>query len=143
MATKGGDELKRMMLDNAEKINRIMVRIKETVRSRDNGPSQEKAWRDACRDLHEKYDDLAFPYDLRTVEAGLVAGDTNIVDAVLCFLEIRPYYFRSGYFFSWFLRRMKRAKLTKESRARYEAVLARQREWELLKMRRKDDKEGT
>jgi hypothetical protein len=58
------------------------------------------------------------------------------MEAAVCFLEVRPYFFRSGYMFKDILRKCKRAPLSREQSARLEAVMAGLAEWR----RRKNSK---
>jgi hypothetical protein len=77
-------------------------------------------------DFHARYDLLAFPggYASREVRARILNGDFAAIEAAICFLEVRPYFFRSGYMFKDLLRALKRAPLTQEERM---AVLLRWR----------------
>ena len=52
-----------------------------------------------------------------------MAGDPESMEAAICFLELRPYFFRSGYMFESILRRAKRAPLSQEQVARLQHVI--------------------
>jgi hypothetical protein len=60
------------------------------------------------------------------------------MEAALCFLEVRPYFFRSGYMFKDILRKSRWAPLSPEQAARHGAIVAGLAEWR----RRKASKEG-
>ncbi|MDP1270927.1 hypothetical protein, partial [Klebsiella pneumoniae] len=53
----------------------------------------------------------------------LLEGDLVTIEAALCFLECRPYFFRSGYMFKDILRKAKKAPLSSEQRERLEHVV--------------------
>jgi hypothetical protein len=59
----------------------------------------------------------------------LANGDELAMEAAVCFLELRPYFFRSGYLFQSLLRKTRRAPLTESQRLRYDAVVRRQELW--------------
>lgn len=52
----------------------------------------------------------------------LIEGDLETMEAAICFLEVRPYFFRSGYMFDGLLRKVKHAPLSLEQRARLQVV---------------------
>jgi len=122
-------DIKALMLRNAEEVNRLNALIHETVRHRDKGPKQRAEWERACREFHERYDELAFPGTYSAALEKLAAGNPEIHEPVLCFLECRPYFFRSGYMFNRLLRKMKRAPLSVDQKTRLDGVLRRAEEW--------------
>jgi len=55
------------------------------------------------------------------------------IEEAICFLEVRPYFIRSGYMFKDILRKCKRAQLSPAQAARLEVVKEKQDEWKRLK----------
>jgi hypothetical protein len=108
---------------NAEKINRLKVRIDEAFKHRDTNDHKRREWEAACADFHAQYDALTFPGGLSGAYERIVSGDAQSVEAALCFLECRPYFFRSGYMFKDILRKVKHAPLKGDQYVRFEAVL--------------------
>ncbi len=108
---------------NAARINQLKERIDETVKHRDKSEEQRKEWQEACAEFHAQYNSLAFPGGLEGAYDRIVAGEPDAVEAALCFLECRPYFFRSGYMFKDVLRKTKRAPLNPTQQARLDAVL--------------------
>jgi DNA repair exonuclease SbcCD ATPase subunit len=92
---------------NAEEISRLHSRIKETLRRRAQSDSARQQWKEACAEFHARYDLLAFPGGLNeeTFFDQLGKSDPVITEWALCFLELRPYFFRSGYVWQKLLRR--------------------------------------
>jgi hypothetical protein len=123
------DALKRSMLQNAREITRLQCRIHETFKLREKDGASYKAWEAACWEAHSKYNKLAFPGGSEGAVERILNGDSDSIEAALCFLELRPYFFRSGYMYQIFLRKMKRAALTQNQSERFKAVLARVEEW--------------
>jgi hypothetical protein len=56
--------------------------------------------------------------------ARVASGDSEAIEAALCFVEARPFFFRSGYMFKAFLQKLKRAKLNPSQSKRFGRVLS-------------------
>ena len=93
------------ILRNADSINRLRDKIQETFELRDKNEHSNKEWRKACSEFHEKYSDLAFPGGLDGAYERILHGDQKAMEAAICFVECRPYFFRSGYMFKDILRK--------------------------------------
>lgn len=111
------------IIENAKRINQLSQRISDTFKLRDKNKHKRREWQSACADFHSQYDALAFPGGLSGAYERIVAGDPTAVEAAICFLECRPYFFRSGYMFKDILRKAKRAPLKNDQEARLKAVL--------------------
>jgi hypothetical protein len=116
--------IKRLIEENAAEINRLKARIDETVRHRSRSKREHDEWSAACSEFHARYDNLAFPGGYDRSRLKIDEGDFEAIEAALCVLEVRPYFFRSGYMFKDLLRRTKRARLSPEQRARMDVILA-------------------
>jgi len=123
------EELKRLIVANAAEIVRLHARVHETERHRSDGTRARAEWTAACAEFHARYNDLAFPGGYHGASARIVAGDPTSVEAAICFLELRPYFFRSGYMYKELLRKIKRAPLSLEQEQRFQVVLERQALW--------------
>ena len=119
---RSSEEFKRQIRHNAQEIARLHARIRETYALR--ATHGNKPWEDACREMHARYDSLVFPggYDDDLLKR-LASGERNTVEAALCFLEVRPYFFRSGYLWKDLLRMAKRAPMNKQHAARLAAIV--------------------
>ncbi|MBO9715632.1 MAG: hypothetical protein J7507_02220 [Pseudoxanthomonas sp.] len=116
------DRLKGHMLSNAKEIERLRTRIGEAVKHRDKGPKEKVAWEAACREFHERYDALAFPGGYSDALVRVASGDAAAIEAALCFLELRPRFFRSGYIYKDIFRKIKRAQLSERQASRLAQV---------------------
>ncbi len=113
---------KSLIQRNAREIADLHRRVHESFRQRDGGPAERAAWTSACEDFHSRYEPLAFPGGTRSVRERLRACDTFAIEYALCFIEVRPYFFRSGYMYNDFLRVLKNCDLTELQRLRYDRV---------------------
>jgi len=115
--------IKELILSNAEEIRELLARIHETVRTRSSSPEGLSNWKLACHAFHSRYGELAFPGGYSGALERIAAGDPATIEAALCFLEVRPYFFRSGYMFKDILRKTKRVPLPSNQAARLAQVV--------------------
>lgn len=125
--------LKREILAGAKEVSRLHARIDETFKARGNSSRDKDAWSAACKEFHSRFNELAFPGGYQGAEVRIVAGNAETIEAALCFLELRPYFFRSGYMYQSLLRKMKRAAVTRDQAERLQVVLVRLNEWRMRK----------
>lgn len=122
----------------ADEINRLRaqtVAYCAPVRGRQRLSQHElrEVWLDySCR-----YDALAFPGGWACAERRLLAGDPECIEAAICFLEVRPYFYRSGYMFNDLVRKAKRAPLDPYQRERLDRLLERLAQWKLASLRKR------
>jgi hypothetical protein len=124
-----------LILANSEEVQRLRERINETFRLRGRSKEHRERWQTACREFNTRYDQLAFPGGYSTAKQKIAAGDLDAIEAALCFVEIRPYFFRSGYMFKELLPKLKRANLSSEQRERLARVLLAYQDWRETKRR--------
>jgi hypothetical protein len=127
-------DIKQAIVANSEAIRQLHGRIRQTFRHRDESLAKWQEWEEAARDFHATWNRLAFPGGYWTDATSnalqrIVAGDQQAMEAAICFLEIRPYFFRSGYIFKDILRKAKKAPLSEEQSARLKIVLDNVEEW--------------
>jgi len=125
------DRIKSEFLENAAEISRLNSRIDETFKERDKSDEKRKEWSDACRAFHLRYRELAFPGGERDAGERILAGDEDAMEAALCFVELRPYFFRSGYMYQDFMRKLNRAPLTEPQATRFAIIKAAYHAWKL------------
>ena len=130
------DRLKQEILKNAAEIVRLHSRIHETFLDRAKNPAKRRQWKEACAEFHARYGHLAFPGGYRGALERISSGDPEAMEAAICFLECRPYFFRWGYMFKDILRRCRRAPSEQAARLkRIEEKLLAWRESKLSKKR--------
>ena len=128
--------LKKLIRANAEEIRRLQSRVTATAKHRDGSPEARIEWKRAAAEFRSRYDGLAFPGGYDGALERISSGDPNSIEAAICFLECRPYFFRSGYMFPRILRRCQRASLSKRQAARLQAVVDGIAEWSVRKILR-------
>lgn len=107
---------------NARLIAQLHRQIHETFALRDDDEQGRSHWQAACSEFHSKYDELAFSGVTSDMRERLRAGDEEAIEYALAFIELRPYFFRSGYMYKDFLRVLKNCTLSEEQRQRYDRV---------------------
>jgi len=128
------DHIKERIRENAAEIVRLHSRIHETVKYRTKSPEKRLEWEQACAEFHARYEGLAFPGGYRNALERISRGDPEAMEAAICFLELRPYFFRSGYMFKAILPRCRRAPLTSEQAARLKTIEQKLAEWRQRKL---------
>tara|TARA_R110000868_G_scaffold217433_3_gene467523 strand:- start:5 stop:406 length:402 start_codon:yes stop_codon:yes gene_type:complete len=121
--------MKREIEENAEIIRRLHARIKETYKARDLSPLKRREWELACKEFHTRYEVLSFPCNYTEALHKIKDGDQFSVESALCFVELRPYFFRSGYMYRDLIRKLKSAHLVGSHRERRNAIIHAYRQW--------------
>lgn len=124
------ESLRAQMIENAAEINRLHRRVHETFSGTSTAENSREEWSGACREFHDRYAQLCIPggWDSSFMDR-LKVGEFHTVEAALCFLEVRPYFFRSGYMWKDLLRKCKRVRMNEEQASRFIALLERHSEW--------------
>ncbi len=110
--------------NNAQEIARLHQQMHAAIDRRSDGPKEQAQWQAVCREFHEAYQSLAFPGGPRDARHRLRAGDQNAIEYALAFLEVRPYFFRSGYMYKEYMRVLRNCPLTADQRSRHDILLA-------------------
>ena len=96
--------------------------IDATLKHRDESPHARWGWEQACRQFHQ----FAAPMLALVGAAGMArirAGDPEFVERAICYLEVDPYHFRSGYNKATLIRCLKRLQLSPKQQSRLRAVV--------------------
>ena len=107
---------------SAEQIAEIQSRLDRNFQLRDISGDARRAWLEAAEELRARYNNLAFPGGADTAVQRVRQGEPYAMESAVCFLELRPYFLRSGYMFKDFLRACRKAPLTEEQRIRFDEV---------------------
>jgi hypothetical protein len=111
-----------MILKNAAEIQHLHADMHKKHKLRAQGPIALTDWQTAAAIFNNRYNDLAFPGGYDGALDRLLAGDVLAMETSICFLELRPFFFRSGYIFKDLLRKARKAPLTEDQRKRLEVV---------------------
>ncbi len=111
------------MRDNAVVITRLQTAIHDTFALRDRGQKQRDEWSQACSDFQSRYDQLAFPGGYSGALDRIRSGEVETIENALCFLEVRPYFFRSGYMFKDILKVINQISLDDKRAARLQSIV--------------------
>jgi hypothetical protein len=132
------EPIKERIRENAAEIVRLHSRIHETYTQRSKSSEKMREWKQACAEFHARYAGLAFPggYQGDVLER-ISRGEPQAMEAAICFLEVRPYFFRSGYMFKDILRKCRRAPLSPDQAARLRIIEKRLLEWRERKLAKK------
>lgn len=115
--------MERLIRANADEINRLRQVIRDTAGARWRGPEERERHAAACAEFHKNYERLAFPGGYANALNRLAEHDPNTLDVVLTFLEVRPYFFRSGYMWKTLLKRAQRVPMGTKQHARLQKIL--------------------
>jgi len=124
------EKLRAQMIENAAEINRLRHLNDDSVWNGPDPPEIEMSRSEVCNEFQIRYPQLCVPggWDIDFMDR-LKAGDHATVEAALCFLEVRPYFFRSGYLWKDLLRKCKRVPMNEEQSSRLQALLKRYEDW--------------
>ncbi len=121
------------IIRNGQEITRLQQRVHEMQRKSQADRRYTQDWLEACEAFRSRYDALAFPGGESTAYERILQNDPAAVEAALCFLECRPYFFRSGYMWKKLFRKIKHATLTGKQQHRLDAL---RQEWQEYRARR-------
>lgn len=132
----GGITVKQTIEHNAAVIRGLKRDIDNTAPHRSESRQAFEAWERACAEFHARYDQLAFPGGLSAALERLANGDMLTAETAIIYLEIHPYFFRSQYHATTFIRRLKKLHLRPDLQQRFDAVLEAARERKLRRIQR-------
>jgi hypothetical protein len=128
------EDIKETILKNSSEVLRLHAALHETHRHRDESPQARDAWTQAAHEFRNRFNDLAFPGGYEGALDRLLSGDALAMEAAICFLELRPYFFHSGFMFKDLLRKSRKAPLSTEQQLRLDAIEVAVFEWRKEKL---------
>ena len=128
------EDIKETILKNSSEVSRLHAAVHETWRHRDESPTSRDAWSQAALEFRDRFNDLAFPGGYAGALDRLVAGDPLAMEAAICFLELRPYFYHSGYMFKDLLLKSRKAPLSTKQKMRLDSIEAAVSEWRKEKL---------
>ena len=103
---------------NAIEINRL----KQSIQQSHNVKNKHDEWAENCREYNEKYFGLCFWNGLWDYRKEIRSGNLEAIEYYICFIEVRPYFFRSGYMYNDLMRVFKNIELTTDHRRRFNII---------------------
>ena len=110
-----------LIRDESAALRALDERVHATCRTSDSDRRARDAWSQACHEFHT-YVSRLDPYLQRAFQDRRYA-DQELIEFVVCFFEVDPYFFRSGYLKQDLLTRIKRSELKEPDKRRLRAVL--------------------
>jgi hypothetical protein len=105
---------------HAKKIRDLHEAAHTAYEGRREGHSQGQ---EACRRFHDEYDQLAFPGGITEGMRRLAAHDPGAIESAVVFLEVDPFFFRSGYIKEDLLERIRWVPLDPDQKRRLQQVI--------------------
>jgi hypothetical protein len=124
------DKIKETITSNVTEIVRLHLRMHEMIDPLDDGKVAAEQRRQLAAEFRARVDTLSFPGGYTGALERISAGDPYTIEAAICFLELRPYFFRSGYMVKDILRKCKCAPLSESQSTRFVAVIKKRQEWQ-------------
>lgn len=112
--------IKRTITKQAQYIQRLHQQVHKTFANRDNSQADWQAWERACEIFHQNYHTaLGFDGGENGLLEQLRRHDAYAIEYAVCFIEVRPYFFRSGYLYQTLLKKLNHVPLSESQRQRY------------------------
>lgn len=110
-------------------ISKLHKRLHDTFKLRRKSKENEEEWEHACAEFRITYDKLYFLNGIEDYRKELREGNKEALEYAICFLEVRPYFHRSGYMFNDLLRVLKNCDLSQTQKSRFEDIKIRYTEY--------------
>lgn len=113
-------DIAQLIRDESAKYRALHERIHQTCRRRHVDHASQEAWRQACEAFHSFRSSLDPLFERAFQETNYC--DKALTEFVICFLEVDPRFFRSGYIKQVILTRLKRSVLCEHDQRRLRGV---------------------
>jgi hypothetical protein len=110
----------KIVADSAELV-RLHQAIRDTFARRSLSRHEHEEWSKACAKFHSEYANLFYPGGDERWDKFL-NGDSAEIETAVLFLDVDPYFFRSGYMKEVIWTRLKKFDLSAPQRTRLEAI---------------------
>ena len=114
-------KLTELIAEEGAKLRELHAQVHRTFLHRDHDAQSRLEWERACAAFHSRKSRLD-PYIERACKKARYT-DKNLLEFVVCFLEVDPWFFGSGYLKQIFLTRLKRSDLDEATKGRLRRVL--------------------
>ena len=124
------ERLRTQLIENAAEINHLHRRLHEASQQPDQSDAHADAHFKASEEFHLNYSRLCLPGGpYHDFYSRLRAGDSEMMEVALCFLEVRPYFFRSGYLWKALLQKCRHSPKSPEQAERFRVLFERYAAW--------------
>jgi hypothetical protein len=113
-------DIAQLIRDESAKYRALHERIHQTCQRRHVDQPSQEAWRQACEAFHAFRSSLDPLFERAFQE--ITYCDKALIEFVICFLEVDPRFFRSGYIKQVILTRLKRSVLCEHDQRRLRGV---------------------
>ncbi len=110
------------ILRSAETRNRLHQKVEETFAERDRSQATWQAWTDACREFNETIVPTDYLW-LDKTQHRIKEGDREVIEDAILFLDVDPWYDRSGYLKERLVDSLRGAPLTDQDKARIRQIV--------------------
>jgi len=117
-----GRNFTELITEEGAKLGELHAQVHQTFLQRDRDAKSRSEWERACNAFHS-YVSRMNHYIERACKTGRY-DEKNLLEFVVCFLEVDPWFYRSGYLKETFLTRLKRSDLNDALKERLCIVLA-------------------
>lgn len=118
----GRRDFAQLIRKEGAKLHAMHAEIHRTFALRDRDPGAHREWEQACNAFHA-YQSWFGPYLESACKKRKARYARGILEFVVCFLEVDPWFYRSGYLKQVFLTRVKRSVLSEALKERLRKVV--------------------
>jgi hypothetical protein len=133
------DSIRDQIRRDGDEVARLHGRVHATFALRERSAEDREAWIAAAKEFRDRHDQLSFPGGWYGARERLRAGEPLAIEAAVCFLEVRPFFYHSGFIFKDLMRWCRSLPLAPEQTARHSKVQERYRAWQNHKRSSADD----
>ncbi|MBA3954976.1 hypothetical protein H0X48_06680 [Candidatus Dependentiae bacterium] len=114
------NKLASLILNNAQTITALVTKVNQSYKDKVKHPL---TWQQATEQLQSLYDQLAFPGGLEHGLQLLKAQDPNTTQIAIDYLEVNPYFFRSGYIKEKIIRLLKKINVSEQQKKQLQEII--------------------
>lgn len=96
----------------------LREQVYATFKLRDRSAEDLAEWSEACKAWHGYSRPVLDTFESTAAMEQLATGDPELLELAICFVEVNPYYFRSGYLKKRLFRRLRGMALSEKARQR-------------------------
>jgi len=114
-------DFRRLIIEESAKLQALHAQIHRTFALRDRDEKHWQEWKQACHGFHA-YSSALDPYFKLACEESRYSK-RDLIEFAICFLEVDPMFFRSGYLKQIVITRLKRSELREGDKSRLRGVV--------------------